>query len=335
MTAKAAKSQPPICPVYQIAGPDRFLVERQIQRLLERLLSEEERQTALWQPPTDDLPNIAEVFDELRTLPFLSSRRVVLIKNAEAFIKENREALEKYLAHPSSTGVLILSVIGKADSRTKLTKAIVKQGGLIEASAVRPQDLPRFACGYCQEQYGKSLQPAAGQLLAALVGDETGRICGELEKLAVYTGSRTTISVEDVRAAVGQNRMFDAFEVIDALMARKTDEALSRLRNLFRSDKSAEYTVVGAFAYHFRRLFSARALLDKGQSQYAAAKKLAIWDSIAERFFAQVRLMNLEQTGRILAKLGQIDWMIKTGQTTAPSSMERLVVQIALFFSAK
>jgi DNA polymerase-3 subunit delta len=335
MTAKVAKQEPSVCPVYLAAGPDPFLVEQQVEHLIDRLVSEEERQTALWQPAADELPQIAEIFDELRTLPFLASRRVVLIRGAEEFIKSNRDALEKYLEHPSPTGVLILSVAGKADSRTKLTKAIIKMGGLIEAGALKPADLPRFACGYCQEHFGKGLQPAAAQMLVGLAGDETGRICSELEKLAVYTGSRKTITAEDVKAAVGQNRMFDAFEVIDALMVQKTEEALRRLRNLFETDKSAEYTVIGAFAYHFRRLFSARALLDKGQPQSVVAKRLGIWDWMGGRFFAQVHMVSLEQLGRILAQLGQIDHMMKTGKTTAPSSMERLVVQVAPLFSAK
>jgi DNA polymerase-3 subunit delta len=335
MTARAAQSETAVCPVYLAAGPDPFLVEQQVQHLVERLLSGEERQTALWQPAADDLPPIAEIFDELRTLPFLASRRVVLIRGAEEFIKNNRDALEKYLGHPSPTGVLILSVSGKADSRTKLTKTLMKAGGLIEAGSMKPSELPRFACGYCQDHFGKSLHPAAAQMLVQLTGDETGRICSELEKLSIYTGNRKGITAEDVGAVVGQNRMFDAFEVIDALMVQKTEEALRRLRNLFEMDKSAEYTVIGAFGFHFRRLFSARALLDKGQPQPVVAKRLGIWDSIAGRFFAQVRMVSLDQLGRILAQLGQIDFMIKTGRTTASSSMERLVVQVGPLFSSK
>lgn len=335
MSAKAAKKEPSISPVYLLAGQDPFLVEKRIGQLLDRLLTAEERQTALWQPAAEDLPEIAEIFDELRTLPFLASRRVVLIKEAGEFIKNNRNALETYLERPSPTGVLVLSVIGKADSRTRLTKAIVRLGGLIEAATMKPSELPRFASGYCQEHFGKSIQPAAAQMLVQLTGDEAGRICSELEKLAIYTGGRKSITIEDITALVGQNRMFDAFEVIDALMTQKTEEALRRLRNLFETDRSAEYTVIGAFAYHFRRLFSARALLDKGQPQPVVAKRLNLWDSIAERFFAQVRSVSLEQLGGILGRLGEMDFMIKTGQTSAPSAVERLVVQVVPLFSSK
>ena len=334
MAARSSPKQSSVSPIYVVGGPDPFLLDQQAQGLIDRLLAPEQRAMSLWQPPADDLPNLTEIFDELRTLPFLASRRVVLIKNAEDFISENREQLEAYLEHPSPTGVLIL-LVKKVDNRTRFTKAIMKLGGVLETGEIKPSELPGFASSYCRQHYGKMMHSAAAQILIELVGDEPGRICSEIEKLSVFVGRSKTITPEHVQTLIGQNRVFGAFDVIDSIMMQKTEEALKRIRNMFGSDKTTEFTVIGAFAYHFRRLFSAKALLDKGLSQQAVAKKVGIWGGRRDQFFAQVRPVSLEQLGRILMQLGQIDFLIKTGRTTAPSAMERLVVRIAPLFSTR
>lgn len=334
MTARSAKPQPSFSPVYLVGGSDAFLVSRQTEQLMDRLLPFEQRQTALWVPSPDDLPEAAEIFDELRTLPFLADRRVVLIKEADGFLRDHRQRLEKYLENPSPTGVLILQV-GKIDNRTRLTKAVAKLGGVIETGAMKPYELPKFAVGYCRQYFAKTLSYPAAQMLVEFVGDQTGRICSEMEKLAVYVGSRKTITPEDIQTLIGHNRMYGAFEVIDAITAGRTEEALRRLRNMFEADKSAEYTVIGAFAYHFRKLFSAGALLEQGLSRQAVAKKMGLWKSREEAFFAQLRAVRLEQLGRILARLGRLDFGIKTGRTSAPSAMERFILEIQMLFAER
>ncbi len=74
-----------------------------MEKLLSRLLESDQREMALYQPEAEKADG-AEVLDELRTLPFLASRRVVLIKEAEPFVTTYAELLEKYLDHPSPTG---------------------------------------------------------------------------------------------------------------------------------------------------------------------------------------------------------------------------------------
>jgi DNA polymerase III delta subunit len=113
------------------------------------------------------------------------------------------------------------------------------------------------------------------------------------------------------------------------MVAGKTAEAIARLRNMFAEDKNAEYTVVGAFAFHFRRMYHATVLLEKGTSTSEVAKRLRIWANI-EGFFEQVRKITLPQLSRILSQLGTIDYAIKTGQTKAQVAIEQLVLDMAL-----
>jgi len=104
--------------------------------------------------------------------------------------------------------------------------------------------------------------------------------------------------------------------------------AVDRLRNMFASDKSTEFKVVGAFAYHFRRMFNAKVLLDEGLSAGEIAKRLGIWGN-RDGFFSQLRKMTLKQVGDGIQQLAGIDYAIKTGRTKAQVAIEQLVLKLA------
>ena len=96
---------------------------------------------------------------------------------------------------------------------------------------------------------------------------------------------------------------------------------------MFATDKSAEYSVVGAFGYHFRRLFRAKAMMSRGVSPQQAAAKTGVRFK-QDEFLKQAGRLSLAQLAGILAELGRIDFGMKTGQTTASIAIERLILNI-------
>jgi len=95
---------------------------------------------------------------------------------------------------------------------------------------------------------------------------------------------------------------------------------------MFADDRTAEYTVVGAFAFHFRRQFHAKVLLEKGIHPSEVAKRLRIWSN-KDSFFAQLRKMSLKQIAANLQQLAQTDYAIKTGQTKPRVAAEQLLLK--------
>src|SRR5512142_2122230 len=93
--------------IYVIAGKEPPLVTTAWQQLLDRLLEPAQRMTGL-AAFEGDTAAVAEVLDELRTIPFLTQQRVVIVREADSFVSRHRELLEKYFESPSATGVLVL-----------------------------------------------------------------------------------------------------------------------------------------------------------------------------------------------------------------------------------
>ena len=115
-------------PIYVIAGQDQYRRAEALKQLKHQLQGAgPELGLAVYDGKTAD---VANVFDELQTLPFLSSHRPVIVDAADPFISQNRDRLERYFDQPASTGVLIL-VCDTWRKNTKLAKKLPKVGKLI------------------------------------------------------------------------------------------------------------------------------------------------------------------------------------------------------------
>jgi DNA polymerase-3 subunit delta len=261
-------------PIYVIAGKEESLVNDKCREMLDELVEPSERATGLFNADPREV-TAADILDELRTAPFLTDRRVVVIKSADDFVSENRELLEKYFDNPCLTGILILTV-KSWPSNTRLAKKLSKVGKLIGVTQPKAWQLPGRLVKYTEDAYSKRLSKDAAELLVELVGDDLVRLYSEIDKLALFADSEKKITTGHVEKLIGHNRIFGAFEVIDKCLAGDAGAAVERLRNMFASDRSTEFKVVGAFAFHFRRMFNARVLLDEGVRPDAIAKRLQI-----------------------------------------------------------
>ena len=322
----SSKSKKECESIYVIVGDEESLANAQCAELINRLLEPEQRTLGLLDADPGSVMASA-VLDELRTLPFLTQKRVVVLRGADSFISQNRELLEKYFDNPCPTGILVLTV-GSWPSQTRLAKKLPKVGRLIRVKQPTWQQLPQRLVEYAKDAHDKKLSPDAAQLLIELTGDDVIRLYGEIDKLALFAQAEKVIKLEHVESLIGHNRLYNVFAVIDAVAAGETTRAIERLRKVFAEDRSAEYTIVGTFAYHFRRMFNAKVLLEKGVGERAVAERLRIWGD-RRSFFSQLRRIPLRQLGLMLRQLATIDFEIKTGQAKAKVAMEQLVLKVA------
>jgi DNA polymerase-3 subunit delta len=325
--AKAGnKAQPKNQYVYVIAGEDQPLVNERYVQLINELIPPAERDTGLLVADADKV-TITEVLDELRTLPFLTKRRVVVLRNADKFISANRETLEKYFDNPCPTGVLVITASGW-DGKTRLAKKLPQAGTLYDVKPPSEKELPGRLVAYAQDAHSKRLEYGAAQFLVELAGDNLPCLYTEVDKLAAYAANEKAITNAHVEALIGRNREFDAFEVIESCLQHKPGPAIERLRKMFDEDKSAEYTTVGAFAFHFRRMFTAKKMLQEGYSQYDVAGKARIWHN-KEAQFAMLRRLTLKQIGDQIQQLAETDYAIKRGQAQPRIAIEQFVLKMA------
>ena len=178
------------------------------------------------------LKALAKLREALNTLPFFGGGKVVWFQNC-SFLGDDRtagsQAVTETLAELAAElkvfpwgSVRLLVSAGKVDKRKTFYKTLEKLGAVesFAALSLDDKDWAGKAEDHALRQL-QSLQKKIGdEALAELVnnvGPNLRQLTTEVEKLALYVGTRPQINVDDVAAIVTRNKQARAFALGDAL----------------------------------------------------------------------------------------------------------------------
>jgi len=309
-------------PVYVLQGGDSLLLDQCRREIVAKAVGSADPQTCVGVYDAD--AELAAVLDELRTMPFLAPRRVVIVRNADAFISAHREALENYLESPSAAGVLVLMVSAWA-SNTRLYKLVGKIGQVMQCSAPKAGGLIKWIRDAAAGR-GKKIAPDAAELLAHWVGQDLAALDGEIEKLSLYAGARQSLTVEDVSALVTATAGPEAFDLTNALTAGDVGAALKALEGMVRR-RGEEFKVLGMIAWHLRRVLAAQQAIRSGSPPQRAAPKMP-WAQ-QQPFLAMLQRRPLKTIQADFRRLIYADLAMKSGVDPA-AAMQKLVVELCV-----
>ena len=269
---------------------------------------------------------LAEVLDDLRTLPFLTKRRLVVVRDADDFITRYRENLEEYAESPSQTGVLLLEC-KSLPANTRLYKRIVAVGEVVKCEEMKVYQVRQWLPDRCRDIHGKQLDTRAAALLLDQIGPELGLLDNELEKLAIYTGERKVITHTDVEALSGRSREEEIWDLLSSISSGNMAKALTLWEQVWQTDKAAPHRAIGGLAYGVRRLMNAKRAQEAGASMDELRKAMMIWKD-DQRLRAELAAFTTEQVELMLCRLLEADVAAKSGGASVQSSIEALIVEM-------
>jgi DNA polymerase-3 subunit delta len=314
---------------YVVHGDEVFLERLVLQTLRKLVLGDAEDAFGVSTFPGDKA-EWATVLDEVRTLPFLGPRRLVIVEQADSFVSRERARLEKFVATLDSNplpGVLVLSVQTWA-ANTKLAKAVPDNRTIVCKTPSTTQ-LPEWCMKWCAAQYGKQLAGTAARLLVDLVGPQMGLLDQELSKLAAYAGSAGRIDAPDVDHLVGQSRTENTWKIFDLIGEAKPGEAVAFLDRLL--DQGEEpIRLLGAFSMQLRRVAQAARLCVQGVALSEALERAQVPPFGRRSAEKQLRHLGKQRLNQIFDWLLAADMGLKGSSQLPPRLLlERLVVQLA------
>lgn len=312
-------------PIYVLAGNEDFL-KRQVRAVLKQHVLGEGNDDFGFSGYAGEQANWSTIRDELDTLPFLGSRRLVVIENADSFVTQHREALEKYVGQPSATGVLSLEVKTWMAS-TRLAK-LIPEAATLDCKTPAVAKLTTW-CVQWAARFGKQLTKPAAQLLVELIGADMGQLDQELTKLAVYVGEAARIDAPDVDLLVGRSHAANTFRIFDAIGNGQPDEALTILDQLFDMGEEP-LRILGAFSFQLRRLAQAARLHQQGVPLGAALTASGVQPFAVRGCEQQLRHLGRRRVDHLYDWLLEIDLGMKGSSALPPRTLlERLVIRLA------
>ncbi|HEY2159239.1 MAG TPA: DNA polymerase III subunit delta [Isosphaeraceae bacterium] len=318
--AQAAKAW--FCAVH---GDDVFLRRESIAALVRGLLGDEPDDLAVTRF-LGDKATLSDVLDELRTLPLLVGRRVVIVDDADPFVTAHRKELEGLADGHATPGALIL-VAKTWPSNTRLAKAVNKVGLAIDCKSPAERELPTWLVQVARVRSSVKLHPAAAQLLVELVGPEIGLLVSEVEKLAVSVGEKREIKREDVASMVGAGRVDRIWDALDAATTGHGGKALAELDKLMASGEHP-VGLLAAMGSSLRKVHHAGQLRRAKRDLVTACKEAGAYN--AAQVGAQHTHLGPKRVDGLPGLLLQADLDLKGSTSLTPEVvLERLVVRLA------
>jgi DNA polymerase III subunit delta len=306
-------------PIYVLFGDDEYLLDVRRKEIVAQAIGDGDAQLCI--SSFDGDAELANVLDELRTLPFLAPHRVVIVSQADAFITAHRDAIEKYLETPAATGTLILQA-GSWPSNTRLYKVVAKAGLAINCSADR-ENLSKWIVD-AAKQRGKTVTDDASDLLAQWIGRDLAALDSEIEKLCIFVGDRSDVQEKDVAALVTATAGPEAYALTNCITAGDAAGALKALSGML-TKRGEEFKVLGMIGWHLRKALQALQALKSGQNEFAALGKMP-YDQ--KRVFME--MLRRRGTGKLLndfRRMLRADLAMKSG-ADATAAMQDLVIAL-------
>jgi DNA polymerase-3 subunit delta len=323
---KAAKAKR--LPVFVLFGDEDFLKRRCREAITHLVLGDEANELAITVFNGETL-EMSAVRDELDTLPFVGPARVVVVENADPFITEHREALERYVASPSKLGVLILDAKTFPET-TKLAKAL-PDAAKLQCKSPPPVRLPDWCVGWAKSQFQKQLQADAAHMLVDLIGPSIGLLAQEIDKLSTAIGPKPAIGCPDVEAYVPRTRAANVFHILDAVSENNPARAMGLLTELL--DEGEEpLAILGALTHQLRKLAAVGREIAAGHSLGVAMDTAGIpkWPQARQSCERQVRHLGRQRLGQLTDWLIELNLGLKGGNALPYRlQLERLLVRLA------
>ncbi|MGR6897583.1 DNA polymerase III subunit delta [Rummeliibacillus sp. BSL5] len=303
--------------VYLLAGLESYYIDETIRRIKDKL--EEEGEVESVTIDLDEKP-VDLVIDESDTIPFFSSKKLIIAKNA-SFLKTTDKTKEKiqhdltrlarWLEFPSDTSVTIfIAPYEKLDERKKVTKQMKEHAVYLLAETPKEQDLAVWV-QHEVAGFGKLIEDEATAKLIELVGLDMLHLKSEVDKICLYLGEETTITASLVEELVSKTLEQDAFKMLNAYIRHDVSEALSIYHDLIRQ-KQEPIMLVALLASQIRLMSNVYYLLKKGYHSGQIAKQLKVNPYRIKRIVEDRRNISEEALLKALYGLSEVDLKLKS-----------------------
>lgn len=313
-------------PVYLFHGPGQFRLERLLSKIRESYIPEAARDLNV-QIFYGGEAQASTIIDGARSLPFMSPRRLIIVRRTESFSQSTLESFLPYLKDPVASTCLIF-VSAKTDFKTRFYKRIRESGWSVAFNRLPDRDIIPWLRRTAREM-GMEMDGEACAYLFQMVGNSLQDLYSELEKLSLRHG-KGHVGRRDVRELAIFSRAYTVFELMDELSFRRAESSLRVLnRFLEEEDRSGALKILGMLNRQIRLLSNTKGFLEQGGQIRDLPKKLGIPGFLGKKIAQQSRKWRFEEFEDTLHLLYRSDGLLKRGSAER-TVLENIVISMCL-----
>lgn len=325
-------------PCYFFYGEDTYLASQFVKRLRNALIDPESQDFCVERLNLKD-HSWADVLDAARTVPFLfSSRRLVVVelseKKDENLTATEQTLLKDYLSSPSPQSILLIIFTGSV----RRSSPIVRFFASFPSSSVHVEEVKplRGAALFDWidkrfQELGKIAPAETKKRIVEIIGNDLGRLHGEIEKIDTFANDKKIVEVDDVNEVSGWFKSYAEWEMTESLESADYEQCIRVLDNLFREGTRPEY-ILGVIVRFFRNTLMAKLWLkenEKDKKEIFKEFKPQIKEKFGSfyttkfrQFFDMIGSIDQKNITMLLDELGKADLAYKTSSLSLQTLLE-------------
>lgn len=318
--------------LYFFHGEEVFLLQHYLEQL-KKILVDELTESFNFHKLTSETFDLQALADAVENLPMMAEYTMVWVDEVDLFklADGDRTKVAEILSDIPDYCTVVFTyetTPWKPDKRLKkLWEAVSENGTVVEFAKQEQRDLIPWITRHFAAR-NKRITPDLCAYLIEITGGTMTALSGEISKIAAYSGA-DNIYRADIDAVTEPVLDAVVFQMTDLLGQGAYGPALVKLHQLLKMQQEP-IVILGAVGSHFRRLSTARTLLDNGKSSselqrlyapmgdYPARKTMSAAGKFSARFCARASELILET-----------DYKMKTSFDEQDRLLELLILELA------
>jgi DNA polymerase-3 subunit delta len=311
--------------IYLFDGDDEFAIQESISKISSRL-----GEATIAEMNTTHLDGrsstLSQLKDAIATVPFLASKRLVILSYPTSRLKEEQEQEEfiDYLSAVKPTSKLVLveydfltSDRDRKDGRLNWLERWATSPEQVNRVYLRHHSQPTggLMVKWIQDHVkmmGGQISPQAAVSLANQIGEDTRLASQEITKLLTYVNFTRPVDMDDVEHLTPLTAKIGDFELVNALRDKNQRKAQALLHRSLQEDDPLR--ILQSIVYQIRVLIIAREILDEHNTINDFPKSLKIAPYPAKLAMESAQRYSMKFLETIYHRLLDLDEAIKTGQ---------------------
>ncbi|QDU33666.1 DNA polymerase III subunit delta [Poriferisphaera corsica] len=276
---------------------------------------------------------LADVFDELRAYSLMMTYKIVIVEDADQFVKSHRDALERYADAPVDHATLILRA--NTWHRGNLDKKITPIGAIIKCEPATQAQAIQWAVKHCKKQYKTEIDRPAAQLLVERLGPDLLMLDTELGKLSLMTSSPDqpiTAQLVEQTTQKGSDEEAWAIQeaILDGIVNNTPGKSIEMLHELIDLSGKPDVLVMYFVADLMRKFANARSMKLAKIPDATIAKQLKLWGPRQQKFFRALSILGSKPgaIATVFDNAVQMDKRSKSGLGNALSNLETFTFKL-------
>ena len=327
--------------IFVFHGPEEYVKDRALEALKARLVPPE-LEPLNFLLLENEHANAAEIRRAVETLPFMTEKRLVVVRDYPPVAKGARgsgldakqETAELELLTRSfpDTACLVFLMRAEPDTVKAAWKQLVKSADIVAFERLGEDELAAQLAKIAK-RYDCTITREAARFMIGYCGTDLEQLNHEMEKACAHAGAGRAVGRDSIEAVCIQTQESKIFQVIDSLFAGQGAHAMMKLRAL-TGENDGGMAMLSLIERQARLLAAAKAA-GRGVQARQLAPLLGAPPFAVEAAARQAGRWAKEELADIIKLCVSADTGVKQGLLGEQTAVEQVAMRVLFMASAR